>query len=273
MPALQVKNLTFSYDKNSNIIENLNLTIEKGKFVSIVGHNGSGKSTLAKLFIGLLEPNEGEIYINDELLTKKNVNSLRTNMALVFQNPDNQFIGATVEDDIAFGLENRQVERTKMKELVNEFAKKVGMENFLQKEPSMLSGGQKQRVAIAGALALSPDIIIFDESTSMLDPKGKKDIRELILKMRKNNPDLTVISITHDIEEAYESDDVVVLNKGRLVTSGNPKQVLNNAELMKTIGIDVPFALVVKDKLEKKGKKIPEVNTIDELVEALWELK
>ena len=273
MSVIELKNVTFSYTQDQPIIKGISLSIEKGKFVSIVGHNGCGKSTLAKLFIGLLIPDEGEILINGEQLNRKTAAHLRHSMALVFQNPDNQFIGVTVEDDIAFGLENRQVKHEDMQAIIDEYAEEVGMKEFLKKEPSMLSGGQKQRVAIAGALALSPSIIILDEATSMLDPKGKKDIRVLISKMRKNNPDLTVISITHDIEEAYESDKVIVMNKGGIICSGNPKTVLKDTKMMNEIGIDVPFALLIQEKLKAYGKMLPETNNIDELVEALWQLK
>ena len=273
MPVIEIKNVTFSYSEDKITVDDVSLSIEKGKFVSVVGHNGSGKSTLAKLLMGLLLPEKGEILINGEALTKKTAPKIRQSMALVFQNPDNQFIGVTVEDDIAFGLENRNVKHSDMQAIIEKFAAEVGMLEFLKKEPSMLSGGQKQRVAIAGALALSPQIIIFDEATSMLDPKGKKDIRELIKKMRNENPDLTVISITHDIEEAYESDEVVLMSKGRVVTFGDPKIVLNNSKLLEEVGIDTPFVLSIKQKLEKQKITIPVVDNIDELVETLWQLK
>ena len=273
MVAVEIKDLSFEYVEGKKTIDNISLTIEKGKFVSLVGHNGCGKSTLAKLLVGLLSPSEGEIRINGELLTKKSAPQIRRDMALVFQNPDNQFIGATVEDDIAFGLENRLVKHDEMQPLIEEYANEVGMKEFLKKEPSMLSGGQKQRIALAGALVLSPNIIILDEATSMLDPKGKKDIRLLIAKMRKNNPDLTVISITHDIEEAFDSDEVIVLSKGKIVCSGNPKEILKDTKLTKEAGLDTPFVLLIQEHLAKRGKKINTVNNIDELVEALWQLK
>ena len=261
MVAVEIKDLSFEYIEGKKTIDNISLTIEKGKFVSLVGHNGCGKSTLAKLLVGLLSPSEGEIRINGELLTKKSAPQIRRDMALVFQNPDNQFIGATVEDDIAFGLENRLVKHDEMQQLIEEYANEVGMKEFLKKEPSMLSGGQKQRIALAGALVLSPNIIILDEATSMLDPKGKKDIRLLIAKMRKNNPDLTVISITHDIEEAFDSDEVIVLSKGRIVCSGNPKEILKDTKLTKEAGLDTPFVLLIQEHLAKRGKKINTVIT------------
>lgn len=275
MLAVQVKHINYSYTGEVDALKDVSLDIERGKFISVVGHNGCGKSTLAKLLIGLYKPTneEAEILIDGLPLNKKTLSSIRQHMALVFQNPDNQFIGATVEDDIAFGLENRCVKHMDMQGIIDEVAKEVGMIDYLKKEPSMLSGGQKQRVAIAGALALNPDIIIFDESTSMLDPKGKKDIRELILKMREKNRDLTIISITHDIEEAYESDEVIVMSKGEIVSSGSPKEVLNNKTLMQEAGLDIPFILQLKEKLNERGVDVPSVDNIDELVEVLCQSK
>ena len=269
MNKIEVKNLSFSYKKDEPVLKHISFNIHEGSYVSIIGHNGSGKSTLARLLIGLLAPSDGEIYICGELATNKNIRSLRSKIGLVFQNPDNQFIGATVEDDIAFGLENRQVPREKMQEIIKKFAKRVGMDEFLTNEPSRLSGGQKQRVAIAGALALEPEIIIFDEATSMLDPKGKSDIKWLIDEMRKANPNLTILSITHDVEEAVLSDQVLVLNKGEIAFKGKPTEVFNNRAALESLSLEVPFVLDLKEKLKLSDKS----QNIDEIAEELWPLE
>ena len=184
MKCVEIKNLSYSYSPERKTLKDINLFIEEGEYVSIVGHNGSGKSTLCKLMIGLLEKENGEIFINGLPLDKDHINEIRSKVAIVFQNPDNQFIGATVEDDIAFSLENKNTPRDEMVRLVKEYAAKVGMENFLNKEPGYLSGGQKQRVAIADSLVREPDILILDEATSMLDPNGKSEISSLIQKMK-----------------------------------------------------------------------------------------
>ncbi len=270
-PLIEIKNLTFSYQKDTSIINNVSFTVEKGKFVSLLGHNGSGKSTLAKLLIGLLTPTSGEIYIDGLLLKKENIGKIRKKIALIFQNPDNQFIGATVEDDIAFGLENNQVPPSLMQEKINDIAKKVDMFAFLKKEPSNLSGGQKQRVAIAGGLVMEPEILILDEATSMLDPKGRREIKQLILKMRENNPNLTIISITHDIEEANLSDEVIVMDKGIIVLQGTPKEVLNDNRKLKELSLEVPFVFKLKEALKKEDliKNEDDFESIDELVGVL----
>lgn len=273
MNEIEVKNLNFSYDETGETLSNVSFSIEKGTYTTIVGHNGSGKSTLAKLLVGLLKPNSGEIIVQGTTLTNKTVKNIRGKISLVFQNPDNQFIGATVEDDIAFGLENRRVPSKEMPEMVKEFAKKVGMDEFLVKEPSALSGGQKQRVAIAGALALSPEIIIFDEATSMLDPKGKREILQLIRKMREANSNITVVSITHDIEEAYQSDKVIIISKGKVALEGNPKEILSDEKTMKELRLDVPFVLEMKSKLKDIGIDLNKTESIDDIVEAVWQSK
>ena len=274
MNKVEIKNISFSYNNDETVLNHVSLSIEEGSYTSIIGHNGSGKSTIAKLIIGLLAPSDGEIFIDGELLTNKNVRQLRKKIGLVFQNPDNQFIGASVEDDIAFGLENRQVPHKNMPAIIANFAQRVGMEEYMDKEPSRLSGGQKQRVAIAGALALQPDILILDEATSMLDPKGKNDIKELILDMKKENPGLTIISITHDVEEAFLSDAVIVLSQGQVAFKGKPEEVFSKREILKNFHLEMPFVLDLKDRLNQDlNINIKECVSVDEIAEKLWPLK
>ena len=272
MTVIELKNLSFSYDKNSKALDDVSLKIEKGTYVSIVGHNGSGKSTLAKLLLGILAPSDGNIVIDDVVLTNKTANQLRKKMALVFQNPDNQFIGATVEDDIAFGLENHCVPHEDMQNIIVDFATKVGMKEYLSKEPSHLSGGQKQRVAIAGALALDPEILILDEATSMLDPRGKREISELIKSLKDNKPELTIITITHDIEEAYKSDRIIALNKGKVAFDGDPKEMIKHKEIFEELHLSLPFVLEMKEKLNEIGVKVSGED-VDSLTEEIWQSK
>ena len=254
--AIEIKNLSFSYEQDGEFINDLSLTIEKGKYTVILGHNGSGKSTLAKLIMGLLEADSGEIYVLGQKLSPETVYDIRNKVGIVFQNPDNQFIGSTVRDDIAFGLENHLVESSKMDDLINEYAKKVGMEEFLDKEPSNLSGGQKQRVAIAGILVMHPEIIIFDEATSMLDPKGKREIKELTAKMKEINPDITIISITHDIEEALLADNVVILKKGQVVLTTDSKNAFKDEKKILDYDLDLPFNYKLYNSLKEKGLEL-----------------
>ena len=273
MNKIEIKNLCFSYNKNEKTLNHLSLNIPEGSYTSIVGHNGSGKSTLAKLIIGLLAPSDGEIYVDGELLNNKSVRNIRKKIGLVFQNPDNQFIGATVEDDIAFGLENRRIPTKEMPEIIKTFAERVGMIDYLDKEPSRLSGGQKQRVAIAGALALKPEILILDEATSMLDPKGKHDLRELIQEMKKDNPQLTILSITHDVEEAYLSDEVIVLNQGEIAFQGKPDNAFSNRRVLKSLNLEMPFVLDLKEKLLEIGIDIKDARSMNDIAEVLWPSK
>lgn len=264
--VIEVRNLTYEYEKDVEALNDVSFSINKGEYVTLIGHNGSGKSTLAKLLCYLLEPTSGEVLLNGIKEDDKTVAEIRKTIGIVFQNPDNQFIGSTVEDDIAFGLENRNIEYKKMHDLVHEYAKKVHMDAFLNKEPSEISGGQKQRVAIAGILALGLKIIIFDEATSMLDPEGVEDIRKLIFAMKKADKDLTFISITHDIEEAYYSDRVIILNKGKLFKDGKPEDIFSDFEDLTKIGLDIPFVIKVKKSLSENGIEVPkEINSIDEL--------
>ena len=255
--VVSLKNISFSYNEEKVTLSGVSFDVAPSSYCCIIGHNGSGKSTLAKLIVGLLSPSEGEIYLFGKKLEKKSLKELRRKMGIVFQNPDNQFVGATVEDDIAFGLENRNIPREEMVKRVDYIIDKVGMSDFRSHEPSSLSGGQKQRVAIAGVLSLGVDLIIFDEATAMLDPKGKKEIRELISSLRKENPNLTIISITHDVEEANQSDYVYVINDGKLFSQGTPSEVFSHVDELRKIKLDVPFFYSLKHELIKDGLEIP----------------
>ncbi len=266
MNALEINDLSFSYDNKVDAIHSIQLTIEAGKYVAIVGHNGSGKSTLAKLILGLLEKKEGKIIVFGQEVNEKNIDTIRQEIGIVFQNPDNQFVGSTVREDIAFGLENRCIPYEEMEARIHEFAKKVQMEEFLDKEPSNLSGGQKQRVAIAGVLAMHPKMIIFDEATAMLDPRGKKEIREVIEEMRKENPDLTILSITHDMEEASKADEVIILSHGTKVLQGNASEVLNHTDILQNLNLKLPFLSELHVELLKNGVKLEEAHSFDEMV-------
>ena len=269
MSKLEVKNLSFKYSDEQVAIDDVSFSVEKGKFVAILGHNGSGKSTLAKLIVGLLEKNAGQIFFNDEEIDRKNISKLQSKTALVFQNPDNQFVGVTVEDDIAFGLENKCFPHEKMQEEINLFADSVNMLDHLKKEPINLSGGQKQRVALAGALILRPEILILDEATSMLDPKGKSTVRKVIDRIHQENPDLTIISITHDVDEALLADEVLILSKGKLVKSGAPKEVFRDREALLKLNLEVPFIYRFEEKLNQLGIK-SNAKSIDQLAEDIW---
>lgn len=268
MSSLKVDNLSFSYDKNV-VLDNISFEVEKGEYISLMGHNGSGKSTLAKLIMGLLENKNGSIYIDDIEMKESNINELRSKLGIVFQNPDNQFIGATVQDDIAFGLENHLVKPEDMDKIINEFAEKVNMKNFLSKEPSSLSGGQKQRVAIAGVLAMKPEILILDEATSMLDPRGKKEIIDLVHLLRINQKDLTIFSITHDPEEAYLSDKVLVLDQGKIKYYDTPKNVFSHYDELVNMGLDIPFEMKIKNLLIKENIDVSECQNLLEVKEYL----
>ena len=269
MRALEVKNLFFSYDGKHDAVNDVSFHVERGKYVSIIGHNGSGKSTLAKLIMGLLSFKKGEVKVFDQILTPKTLHEIRSKIGIVFQNPDNQFIGATVKDDIAFGLENRLVLHEDMEEIIQKYAAKVHMSEFLESEPANLSGGQKQRVAIAGILAMYPDLVIFDEATSMLDPKGKREVKETLFAMREENPNLTILSITHDIEEAAVSDEVIVMHQGKVILSGKPLEVFSQESKLKEIDLDLPFIQKLKKALKKQDIDVDNLANLDEMAEFL----
>lgn len=268
--AIFLKDLSFSYIENGPLnIKEITLDIKKGQSVAIIGHNGSGKSTLAKLIDGILVQKSGDIFIFGVKMTDDNVLLLRRDIALVFQNPDSQFIGATVRDDIAFGLENECVDPKAMPQMIEECAKKVGMEEYLDREPCNLSGGQKQRVAIAGAIARKSSILILDEASAMLDPKGKSELRALIKKTREENPDLTVLNITHELEDASVADRVVVLNAGKVVLDGTPFEVFSHVEELKGMRLDIPFVQKLKQSLSVRGISLSEINSDEDLLNAL----
>ena len=261
---IKIRDLTYSYDNKTKALDKISLDIERGSFVSVVGHNGSGKSTLAKAMVGLLENYSGKIYIDDIELNSSNVHEIRKKIGIVFQNPDNQFVGSTVKHDIAFGLENQCLEQKEIKNKVIFYSKKVGMNRYLDKEPHQLSGGQKQRVAIAGALAMSQEIIIFDEATSMLDPKGRQDVINLIKEINQQD-NITVLMITHNLNLAKLAKKMVVLKKGKVISYDSPKNIFQNREILSTSKIVLPEQYKLYD-LMKNNKKISK-----EILEALWE--
>lgn len=272
MSAVKVSHLSFSYDGQNDVIKDVSFEIPKGSYTTIVGHNGSGKSTIAKLLIGLLKAKSGEIRILGNTLNEENVYSLRNHVGIVFQNPDNQFIGSTVADDIAFGLENHCVPQEQMQAIIEDVAARVNMSDFLDSEPTKLSGGQKQRVAIAGILAIAPDIIIFDESTSMLDPQGKASINEQIQKLHDER-NITILSITHDMEEVAQSEYVIVLKDGKVEMQGTPKQIFEHKGKLKEMKLELPFALSFSEKLKNEGIFKDSYCTLDEVVNELCQLR
>lgn len=268
---IDLQNVVFSYDENTPALRGTNLYINKGEYTTIIGHNGSGKSTVAKLIMGLLEAESGKIIIDGLEMNLENVYDIRRKIGIVFQNPDNQFIGSTVRDDIAFGLENHCVPQEQMDDLIITYATKVGMINYLDHEPTKLSGGQKQRVAIAGVLAMHPEIIILDEATSMLDPVGREEINALVHEIHKKN-DMTIISITHDIEEVAKSDRVIVLDQGKVCMEGQPNEIMRKEKELVSMNLDVPFGYKLSKALQKRGIKIGEHITIEEVVDELCQL-
>ena len=271
--VVDVKNLSFRYKENQEYydVKDITFHVKRGEWLSIVGHNGSGKSTTVRLIDGLLEAESGEIAIDGQRLTEGNVWSIRRQIGVVFQNPDNQFVGATVEDDVAFGLENQGLSRQEMKKRVEEALDLVGMLDFKKREPARLSGGQKQRVAIAGVVAIRPAILILDEATSMLDPEGRRELIETVKGIRKDY-DMTVISITHDLEEVAMSDRVLVMKRGEIESTSSPRELFSRNDLDQ-IGLDDPFANQLKHSLNQNGYDLPEnYLTESELEDKLWEL-
>ena len=270
---IEVKNLNYRYDHKSEdyILKDVSFHVKQGEWLSIVGHNGSGKSTTVRLIDGLLEAESGDIIISGDKLTADNVWEKRRQIGMVFQNPDNQFVGATVEDDVAFGLENQGMDYSMMVKRVHEALELVGMQDFKEREPARLSGGQKQRVAIAGVVALQPDIIILDEATSMLDPEGRLELIRTVKEIKDKNH-LTVISITHDLDEISLSDRVLVMKNGQVESTATPRELFSRPDL-EDLGLDKPFVNQVKTAMIQTGLTLPETYlTEKELQEQLWEL-
>ena len=270
---IEVRNLKYKYDSESEnyTLNDVSFQVKKGEWLSIVGHNGSGKSTTVRLIDGLLEAESGDIIISGDKLIAENVWEKRRQIGMVFQNPDNQFVGATVEDDVAFGLENQGLAYDLMVERVQQALELVGMQDFKEREPARLSGGQKQRVAVAGVVALRPDIIILDEATSMLDPEGRLDLIQTVKKIKDSNQ-LTVISITHDLDEIALSDRVLVMKEGQVESTATPRELFSREDL-EELGLDQPFVNQVKAALRQSGLSLPDSYlTEKELQDQLWAL-
>lgn len=268
---IELKNVSFRYDKTVEEyqIDTVSFHVKQGEWLSIVGHNGSGKSTVVRLIDGLLEAESGEIYIDGKQLTRETIWEIRSKIGIVFQNPDNQFVGATVEDDVAFGIENQGIPREEMFQRVEKAIEQVGMLEFKDREPSRLSGGQKQRVAIAGIIALRPTIIILDEATSMLDPEGREDLMAVMRELQKKFQ-LTIISITHDLTEIALSDRTLVFQKGKLESSMTPRELFSRNDLNE-IGLDKPFSKQVQESLSSHFPLKQDYLTESELLDQLWE--
>lgn len=270
---VRLEHVFYKYeDTEKYAVKDVSISAQKGEWVALVGHNGSGKSTIAKLLNGLLFPENGLIKIGHFVLSEKNIWEIRRQVGMVFQNPDNQFVGATVQDDVAFGLENHGVPHDTMVERVESALNEVGMQSYALHEPARLSGGQKQRVAIAGVLALQPDVIILDEATSMLDPRGRAEVMETIRIMREQE-DITVISITHDLDEVLFADRVIVMNNGEIHSEGTPQEIFEQADAMREIGLGVPFIIELQEKLVAGGFETGStVLSEGALLDQLWKL-
>ncbi|EON70964.1 energy-coupling factor ABC transporter ATP-binding protein [Lysinibacillus sphaericus] len=271
---LSLNNVTFSYTpddtESRNAVENVSFAVQEGEWIAIVGHNGSGKSTIAKLMNGLLFPQQGDVRILRQILSEENLWESRSQMGMVFQNPDNQFVGATVQDDVAFALENNGVPFEEMVKRVHAALEQVKMGSFLDHEPHHLSGGQKQRVAIAGALALKPKLLILDEATSMLDPQGRAEVLQTVQTLRAETG-LTVLSITHDLEEAMLADRVLFMNDGKKFAEGTPVEIFTLGDKLVELGLDLPFAMKLSKLLQKEGVPLMGQHmTEEELVNDLW---
>lgn len=274
-PLIEVEDLHFRYSEEDDwALQGVNLEVHKGEWLSVIGHNGSGKSTLAKCFNGLLFPEQGLVRVEGYNTAEEDeLWEVRRRVGMVFQNPDNQFVGTTVKDDVAFGMENHGIPREVMVKRLGESLDLVSMSDYLDHEPHRLSGGQKQRVAIAGIIALQPSIIILDEATSMLDPQGRNAILDIMRRLNREQG-ITVISITHDLEEVLEADRAILMNHGEMIKEGTPEEIFSNPGILTSIGLDLPFTIKLRQALAEAGIDLPEtVIRQNEMVEALWTLK
>lgn len=277
-PFIKVENVCFSFTNENNekipVLRNISFEVNKGEFVAVLGHNGSGKSTMAKLLNLILPVDSGKIYIDGKDITSDNITddeiySIRQRIGMVFQNPDNQLVSSVVEEDVAFGPENLGIAPEQIKERVYSALEEVGMKEFAKHSPSRLSGGQKQRIAIAGIIAMLPECIVFDEATSMLDPSGRKDVMNSIMKLNKEKG-ITVIHITHNMSEAVNADRVIVINDGKVCMNDNPKNVFSNVAKLHEIGLDVPQVTELIYELKNYGINLPaNIIDIDEGAEVL----
>lgn len=271
---INIENISFTYNEESiPALNSVSLSVEQGEWLAIVGHNGSGKSTLARILNGLILPQSGRVNVCGVDLSEETIWKIRKQVGMVFQNPDNQFVGTTVIDDVAFGLENNGIPREEMVKRIEWSTKQVKMEAFLDQEPHHLSGGQKQRVAIAGVIAVQPTILILDEATSMLDPIGRSEVLDTV-RLLKDQGIVTVISITHDLEEAAKADRVIVLNRGEKFAEGTPSEIFSLDQKLVEIGLDLPFSYIVSKKLKAAGIPIQQDHLSEEsLVNELWTLQ
>jgi len=274
MPLLKAENVSFSYDKRIKVINGVSLSVEKGEYVAIIGHNGSGKSTLAKLFNGLIKPDEGEIVVDGlSILDKKNDFEIRKRVGVVFQDPDNQLVASIVEDDVAFGPENLGIPRKEIGERIDYALNAVGMQEYRHSSPMHLSGGQKQRIAIAGVLALKPEILVLDESTAMLDPKGRKEVLDTVRELNAVHG-VTVITITHYMDEILDADRVIVMQNGKIAMEGTPRRIFSEKEKIKKLGLELPLAMRISEELISRGLPLKEgILTREDLAEELCSLK
>jgi energy-coupling factor transport system ATP-binding protein len=273
---VEVNNVSFEYiteEDNFKAIDDLSLDIAEGEFLVIIGHNGSGKSTLSKNLNAILMPTKGNILIDGmDTREENNLWDIRQTAGMVFQNPDNQIVATVVEEDVAFGPENLGLEPKEIRKRVDESLKSVGIYELKDRQPHLLSGGQKQRVAIAGIIAMKPKCIIFDEATAMLDPSGRKEVMSTIKRLNKEE-NISVIHITHFMEEAVDADRVIVMEKGKKVLEGTPRQVFSEVDMLKNIGLDVPYMTDLSRELEKEGLCIgSDILTVDEMVMKLCQL-